>query len=240
MRVSHQNCTRRRIALCGIVFCSGLFCPPAAAASDLTGIVSLTSEYIYRGLNQSDGDPAIQFGLDYAFDSGMFVGAWTSTIDIRGATSERDIELDYYLGYHYESKAQLAATLTVLHYTYPGQIGARSYDYDEVLLMASWRERYSIEFGYTNNYYGLDRITRHWELRSDWSVANVWVISAALGRNDLSSVGISRYLHWDVGASARFSRVVLDLRWYDNEPVRGFAASLAAGPQLVVSISAAF
>ncbi|MCH7823064.1 MAG: hypothetical protein IIA07_13715 [Proteobacteria bacterium] len=202
--------------------------------------MSLTSEYIYRGLVQSDGNPAFQFGLDYEFDSGLFVGAWTSTIDMRGATSERDIELDYYLGYHYESRTQLAATLTVLRYTYPGQIGSHSYDYHEVLLMATWRERYSIEFGYTNNYYGLDSIARHWELRSDWPVANVWVISAALGRNDLSSIGVSRYLHWDVGASARFSRVVLDLRWYDNEPLGGYAASLAAGPQLVVSISTAF
>ena len=39
-----------------------LFHPAAAVASEFTGIASLTSEYIYRGLAQSDGNPAFQLG----------------------------------------------------------------------------------------------------------------------------------------------------------------------------------
>ncbi len=214
--------------------------PPAAVASEFTGIASLTSEYIYRGLAQSDGNPAFQLGLDYEFEAGIFVGAWASTIDLQSAVGERHTELDFYLGYHYESEAPLSATLTVLRYTYPGQTGSHSYDYDEFLVSTTWREQYSIEFGYTDNLYGLNRIARHWELRSEWPVANAWVISAALGRNDLSAIGVSEYLHWDLGASARFSRLVLDLRWYDNEPPDDFAASISAGSQFVVSLSAAF
>ncbi len=228
----------RYIAAVAVLGCQ--FHAPAAVASEFTGIASLTSEYIYRGLAQSDGNPAFQLGLDYEFDAGIFVGAWASTIDLQSAFGERDTELDFYLGYHYESEGPLSATLTVLRYTYPGQTGSHSYDYDEVLVSTTWRERYSIELGYTDNLYGLGRIGRHWELRSEWPVAGAWVISAALGRNDLSDIGVSRYLHWDVGASARFSRLVLDLRWYDNEQPDGFAASISAGSQFVVSLSAAF
>jgi len=213
---------------------------PDAVASEFTGIASLSSEYIYRGLAQSDGNPVFQLGLDYEFDAGMFVGAWASTIDLQSAAGERDTELDFYLGYHYESEGPLSATLTVLRYTYPGQTGSHSYDHDEVLVSTTWRERYSIELGYTDNLYGLGQIGRHWELRSEWPVANAWVISVAMGRNDLSDIGVSRYLHWDVGASARFSRLVVDLRWYDNETPDGFAASISAGSQFVVSLSAAF
>ena len=212
----------------------------AAMASEFTGVASLTSEYIYRGLAQSDGNPAFQLGLDYEFGAGIFAGAWASTIDLSSAVGERETELDFYLGYHYASEGPLSATLTVLRYTYPGQTGSHSYDYNELLVSTAWRERYSIEFGYTDNLYGLDRIARHWELRSEWPVANAWVISAALGRNDLSAIGVTEYLHWDLGASARFSRLVLDLRWYDNESLDGFAASLSAGSQFVVSLSAAF
>ncbi len=240
MQDPRRNRSGHRIALCVVVLSAGSLFPQASVASELTGIVSLTSEYIYRGLLQSDGNPAFQFGLDYAFDSGIFVGAWASTMDRRGATSERDVELDYYLGVHYQSMSQFAATLSVLRYTYPGQVGTHSYDYDEVMFAASWRDRYSIEFAYTKNLYGLENIGRHWELRTDWPVANVWALSAGLGRNDLESVGVSRYLHWDIGASARFSRLVMDLRWYDSEPLAGYAARIAAGPRAVVSISAAF
>ena len=232
--------TRRRTGLFAVVILNGLLLPQASNAADFTGIASLTSEYIYRGLAQSDGDPAVQFGLDYEFDTGMFVGAWASTIDLQSGVGERETELDYYVGYHYESQGPLTATLTVLRYTYPGQTGSHSYDHNELLLSATWRERYSIEYGYTNDLFGLDRIGRHWELRSEWPVANAWVVSAALGRNDLSAIGVSEYLHWDVGASARISYFALDLRWYDNESPDGFAARIAAGSRFVVSISAGF
>ncbi len=211
-----------------------------AVASEFSGVATLTSEYIYRGLKMSDGDPALQLGLDYEHDTGLFVGIWASTIDIRSAMGERDTELDYYGGFHYAAESPFTATITVLRYSYPGQTGMHSYDYNEVLVGATWRERYSIELGYTSNLYGLDRIARHWELRSEWPVANAWVIGAALGGNDMSDAGVSHYLHWDIGASARFSRLTFDLRWYDNEQPDGFAALSSADSQLVLSISAAF
>ena len=213
---------------------------PVAAASEFSGLATLTSDYIYRGLEMSAGDPALQLGLDYEHDTGFFVGVWASTIDIQSAMGSRDTELDYYAGFHYAAESPVTATVTLLRYSYPGQTGVHSYDYNEVLVGASWRERYSIELGYTSDLYGLDRTARHWELRSAWPVASAWVISATLGGNDMSDAGVSRYLHWDVGASARFSRLTFDLRWYDNELPDGFAALLSANSQLVLSISAAF
>jgi len=213
---------------------------PDANTSELSGVAALTSEYIYRGLALSDGDPAFQLGLDYEHDTGLFIGVWASTIDLSSALGQRDLELDYYAGFHYASQAALAATITVLRYTYPGQTGAHSYNHNEVLVGATWREHYSIELGYTSDLYGLGRIGRHWELRSEWPVAHAWVISAALGGNDLSDVGASRYLHWDIGASARISRLTVDARWYDNEKPDGFAAQASANSQFVVSVSAAF
>lgn len=211
-----------------------------AAASEFSGVATLTSEYIYRGLEVSEGDPALQLGLDYEHDSGLFVGVWASTINIRSAMGSRDTELDYYAGFHYAANSPLTATVTLLRYSYPGRTGMHSYDYNEVLVGTTWRERYSIELGYTSNLYGLNRIGRHWELRTERPVANAWVIGAALGGNDMSDAGVSRYLHWDVGASARFSRLTFDLRWYDNERPDGFAAQSSANSQLVLSISTAF
>lgn len=213
---------------------------PGVAASEFSGLATLTSEYIYRGLEMSDGDPAFQLGLDYEHDTGFFIGAWVSTIDIQTVMGSRDTELDYYAGFNYAAESPVTATVTLLRYSFPGQTGMHSYDYNEVLVGATWRERYSIELGYTSNLYGLDRVARHWELRSEWPFASAWVISASLGGNDMSDAGVARYLHWDIGASARFSRLTFDLRWYDNEQPDGFAAPSSANSQLVLSISAAF
>jgi uncharacterized protein (TIGR02001 family) len=210
------------------------------SASEFSGLVTLTTEYIYRGMTLSDGDPAIQAGVDYEHDSGLFAGIWASSMDVITPVSERKRELDFYAGYISSPDAPLSATVTALYYTYPGQTGARRYDYIELLLSGTWRERHTLEFGYTDDLYGLDRIARHWELRSEWPVANAWVISGAFGGNDLSDAGSGRFLYWHLGASARYERLTFDLRWHDAERPEGFASTYYADSRFVLSISTGF
>ena len=189
MNVTSDALLSRHFPLIVLTLLGSQVYAPDANTSELSGVAALTSEYIYRGLALSDGDPAFQLGLDYEHDTGLFIGVWASTIDLSSAMGQRDMELDYYAGFHYAAQAPLAATITVLRYTYPGQTGAHSYNHNEVLVGATWREHYSIELGYTSDLYGLGRIGRHWELRSGWPVAHAWVISAALGGNDLRPGG---------------------------------------------------
>ena len=47
---------------------------PDANTSELSGIATLTSEYIYRGFAMSDGDPALQLALNYEHETGLFIG----------------------------------------------------------------------------------------------------------------------------------------------------------------------
>src|SRR5450756_487044 len=56
--------------------------PAAAPASPhtFTGNVGLVSQYIFRGLTQTNGNPAIQGGADYAHASGFYAGTWLSNI----------------------------------------------------------------------------------------------------------------------------------------------------------------
>lgn len=56
--------------------------PAAAPASPhtVTGNVSLGSEYIFRGLSQTNGKPTLQGGADYSHASGFYAGTWLSNI----------------------------------------------------------------------------------------------------------------------------------------------------------------
>jgi uncharacterized protein (TIGR02001 family) len=222
------------------VFAVAVAFHPCARAGEFSGIATLTSQYIYRGFASSDGDPAVQAGLDYEADSGLFVGAWASTIDLPSPGGSRDLELDYYAGYHYAPDKPVSASFSLARYSYPGSSADRSYDYTEALVSLALRNRYSIEFGYSNDVYGRDAIGRHVELRADWPLESAWVIDAGAGLNDLEDLGASRFAYWDVGASARFSRLTLDLRWYDNQTPDGYLAYQSAGSQFVVSLSASF
>lgn len=214
--------------------------PWQAAVGEVSGRVTLASEYIFRGQAQSDGNPALQAGIDYSHRSGLFLGAWASTVDLESPSGRRDAELNYYLGWHFSGESRLSGTLALTRYTYPGQTTSFSYDYTEALVTATWDDRYSLEFGYASDVYGFPVDSRHIEFRVDWPLRNAWVVSGGLGLNDLDELGSSQYAYGDIGISARYSRLTLDLRWYNNERPAGFIGGLSAGSQLVGAVSLGF
>jgi uncharacterized protein (TIGR02001 family) len=214
---------------------------PLIASGGFSAYGTLTSEYIYRGIAVSAGEPALQAAVDYQHASGFFAGAWASRVRMRTERSSRDLEVDYYAGYHHEGPGQWAGTITLMRYTYPGAEGRFDYDHNEWSIGAQWAQRYRVDFGYTRDLYGTGRTGRHVQFGGYWPIVGGWTLSGAMGRNDLSSLGLGRYLHWDVGASASYSRLTLDLRWYDNQSTyRGGFGGYAAGSRYVVSLSAGF
>ena len=89
---------------------------PAAAESTIAYNVGVVSEYRYRGLAQTKGDPALQGGVDYTNPNGFYAGAWASTIKwikdsaaVGGTSTKGSVELDIYGGYKFEA-AGLALT----------------------------------------------------------------------------------------------------------------------------------
>lgn len=109
---------------------------PAPEVSPLTANVTVASNYIYRGITQSNNKPAIQGGFDYADDSGFYVGNWNSSISwisdeynapgvnstaVRSAPStSAPIEMDFYAGFKKELIAPgFASDFGVLQYYYP-------------------------------------------------------------------------------------------------------------------------
>jgi len=82
--------------------------------SDVSANVSFASDYIWRGMTQSDG-PAIQGGFDFAAESGFYAGLWGSNVNFNdGAGSE----LDYYFGYGFEA-GSIGVDIGYLAYDYP-------------------------------------------------------------------------------------------------------------------------
>lgn len=224
-----------------VVTCIALtILPWQAAVGEWSGRITLASEYIYRGKALSDGNPALQAGIDYGHRSGFFLGAWASTVDIVNPSGRRDAELDYYVGWHFSGQSRISGALSITHYTYPGQTTSFDYDYTEALATLTWDDLYSLEVGYTDDLYGFGVDSHHVELRVDWPLRNAWVISGGLGVNDLRDLGSSQYAYGDLGISARLARLTVDLRWYDNERPGGFQSRFSAGSRLVGALSIGF
>lgn len=108
----------------------------AAPASPftVTGGATLTSDYRFRGVSQTDKRFAIQGTLGVAHESGFYVGTWGSSIDDYVANGG-DQEIDLYGGY----KKTISGTTIdggLLYYYYPGSHGATT-DFFEPYLNAS-------------------------------------------------------------------------------------------------------
>src|SRR5690606_36930245 len=84
------------------------------AGFDLSMNVTLASEYLWRGISQTQGKGAIQGGLDLAHDSGFYIGTWASNVDFDSNASS---EWDFYVGYAVEL-GPVALDVGLLEYTY--------------------------------------------------------------------------------------------------------------------------
>ena len=56
------------------------------------GNVTLTSDYVFRGISQTDENPSIQGGFDISGDL-LYAGVWGSNANYDGASGEFDIYL---------------------------------------------------------------------------------------------------------------------------------------------------
>jgi uncharacterized protein (TIGR02001 family) len=127
--------------------------PAAAAPSPFTGNFTIASEYLYRGIAQTRGKPAIQGGFDYAHPSGFYVGTWGSNISwisdgVPGASAS--LEADIYGGYK-STVGPLGYDVGVLTYNYPGTglpSGAASPNTQELYGALSW-EWLTVKYSYT-------------------------------------------------------------------------------------------
>jgi len=89
------------------------------AESNFSWNAAVTNDYVFRGVSQTDGDPALQLGADYAFgDSGFYVGLWGSNVDF--GSDGPDIEADAYVGWGTDLSDDWNLDLSVVRYSYFG------------------------------------------------------------------------------------------------------------------------
>jgi uncharacterized protein (TIGR02001 family) len=96
--------------------------PAAASPNTFTANLTLASEYRYRGIMQTNSNPAIQGGFDYSHSSGFYVGNWNSNISWLDDSSNdvsAPIEMDFYGGFR-NTYQDIAYDVGVLQYYYPG------------------------------------------------------------------------------------------------------------------------
>ena len=179
--------------------------------------VAGTSDYVFRGVSQTEEDPAISGGVDVTVGS-FYAGTWASNVAFPG-DGDTNAEIDLYGGIRPEV-AGWNLDLGVVGYLYTSQPNGADYDYVELKAAAS-RAIGPATVGaavyYSPDFFGAaeDEAT-YVEANAAISPADKWTISGAVGRQFVSSA--FDYTTWNLGAAYQLtSNLAVDVRYHDTD-----------------------
>jgi uncharacterized protein (TIGR02001 family) len=228
---------RRPLLLSVAVVCAYGAAGAAWAQGSFGGSLDVTSDYIYHGLSQSDGDAAIQGDIHYRGESSAataenFIGLWGSTVG-RDATGG-NYELNAYAGRTFLINADSSATVKYVHYAYPDSHGTPHYDYDELSGTWAYEDRLFLSVAWTpdTGNYSERAVALCCRLLSysaavHQSLGRAFTLSAALGYDAMR--GGYGYAYWNAGIAYAIGAFQLDVSYFGLQPrvVYLYGATLA-------------
>ena len=161
----------------------------------LSGDISLSSDYIYRGISLGDGQASPQLKAWLGHQSGWFAALWLAKTDIDGVVGQsrsRDWEAEYSLGYRYLLSPDWQLTVSHAWLEYRQDNSLRDTDYQESRIQFDYQDSLSLSAAYTD---------------SLWNTGQEQFVVAATAR---------QHLPWSSIAEVEVGLV--DLESLDNDP----------------------
>lgn len=167
----------------------GAMAGTANAEGTFTGNVGLTTDYVFRGISQTNGNPAIQGGLDYV-NGAFYAGTWMSNTDF--GPFGGNTELDLYAGWT-PTVGPVALNLGVLGYFYPGaHDDAAEFNYYELKGTATITPFTGFSLTgsayYSPDFFGETGNALYLEIAGAYTVSDKISISGAFGNQKIDDV----------------------------------------------------
>lgn len=236
------------IGLAGLCVCTcSLLVSPQAAAGNFGGSIGATSDYVYRGISESRGNPALQGDFHYQTRSGWAVGAWASTADLRDEAGA-GLEVDIYASHHWTIDRHWDAQLSLTHYSYSQDTRALRYDYDEAVATLSYESRVSATVAWSPDVSRFSNgiIVKHaaatsYELTAVQPLVGRLSASLGAGYYDLPARLDADYWFWNAGLTCSLGRARLAVSYIDTDSAAVDAFGYeAAGSRWVGSLAWTF
>jgi uncharacterized protein (TIGR02001 family) len=192
-----QAKTLKRLALSLVAVAAAMTtAAPVQAADTLSFNVGVTSDYRYRGISQTRLKPALQGGMDYATDSGFYLGAWGSTIKwIKDVGGDADIELDLYGGYKTEIASGLTLDVGFLQYYYPSnKLNPSANTLEGYGALTYGPATLKISRSFTNLFgFGDSKGTMYYDLSATFDLGDGYSITPHIGRQTVKNSSAASY-----------------------------------------------
>ncbi|MCB5364712.1 hypothetical protein H0484_13225 [Pusillimonas sp. CC-YST705] len=228
--------TFRRVASCGAA--SLLFGLAPQAHAEFSGNATLTTNYMWRGVSQSDRKPAVQAGLQYSHESGLYASVWGSSVKFVPDNGART-EFNFVAGWSGNIAPDWALDVYGLRYQYPA--ADDDLNWNEINASLTWRENYWLAIAHSTNAMGSGYRGTYLQLGARYPLNDQFSLEGSVSRYFLEKAYGDSYTHGSVGVSWAFQapfEARLTYHVSDAKAKRMFPG--LAGSRVEFAISAAF
>lgn len=188
----------------------------ASPGLDLSGGVTLLSDYRFRGISRSNGDPALQAQLTLSLPNGLYAGARGTTL--KGLGNRADGELDLYGGYTAGLGAGTSIDAGLIYYVFPGATGSSGYFEPYASLshtLGPVEATVGAKYAPSQRAIGdEDQLYLFGEVEAGIPTTAL-TLTAQAGWQDAGAFG--RYWNWSIGGRYAFGPVEAGLRYVDTD-----------------------
>lgn len=188
----------------------------SAGAAEVSGNVSIGTDYAFRGISQTNENPTIQGGFDVAADSGLYAGIWASNVAFDGS-----IEVDLYAGYGGEFTPDVSYDVGILRYEYPDdeQGGAPSSSFNEIYGSVGFAGA-TLGFAYSPDYFYESDTGVYVYVDYGVDLGENFGLSLHYGNQSIDNNaqwGTPDYSDYSIGLSTSAADLDFSLTWYDTD-----------------------
>ena len=182
---------------------------PVVSLADFDGYAKLTmtSDYMFRGVSQTMSSPAIQGELGFEHSSGWYGYAWGTNVDYMPDYVPDDgarTEFNFGVGYWHAFNDNLAMTLEAVRLIYPGTNPGYDYDYTEWVGQLTYAERHGILIGYSSRVFGESEPGTFYAFNTGLPVTENVDLSLELGHYDLDAAYDESYGYAELALGGAF------------------------------------
>ena len=220
----------------------------ALAETTLTGNFGLTSDYLFRGISQTNEGMALQGGLTLTGDSGFYLSTWGSNISF----GQGSMELDLLAGWTGKLSDDWTTDVGIMQYRYPnGDNATDQFNFVELYSKFIYKDL-TLGLAYSNDYFGTD-VDKYYYYSADYNIAVIenltFQLHASYNQFDSNAeyatflaagpVSGKGYLDWSVGATTNLMGTSLSLKYADTNIDSSAMCNLCDG-RVVFSLTKTF
>ena len=201
----------RKILLAGAASLA-IAAPAVAQEVSVSGNVAISTDYVWRGVSQTNGDMAISGGFDLE-SGGFYAGTWVSNVDFNDS-ADTNIEWDFYAGFAGDLTENVGFDIGLIYYAYPDSSGL---DYDFVELYGGLSTELGAGVGLSGYiYWDPDNENIYVEAAAGYALTETLGVDATVGNYSFDGGG--DYTTFSVGATLATSvGLDLDFRYWDTD-----------------------